>query len=139
MKKLFAVLALATIVSFILSGCGQDLNVTVYNATGITYPYTGWVAIEAHTEGNSQWLDAVSSCNDETGVDQYNSMTFRVKENSTLEIGGNGEQWETDSNGDLVKTPITLPTGSATLYGGFPDAPEWFASVNLDSVVIYKK
>jgi hypothetical protein len=135
-KNLLSLIAISSIILF--TGCGQDLNLTVYNATGLQYPYA-WMAINVNSENNDNWFEPTQYCDNDTQVNEFNSLTIKLKENSSINIGGNGVTYEDDGSGGTTTTDFTLPKGQATLYGGFPDAPEWFAAVNLESVTIYKK
>jgi uncharacterized protein YceK len=136
MKKIALIIIVLT-VGFILSGCGQTLNFTVYNATGVTNYGGGWVAIDIDSEGQAQWLLATGTALTETDCNSTNSLSVKVKENDTVSIGGNGE-YSTDGT-PATLTTFTLPKGQKTVYGGFLDQPAWYAAVNMDSVIFYTK
>jgi len=112
MKK--AAFLCGALIILLFTGCGQDLNAVAYNSTCITYT-AGWVAVNAHSE-----------------------ITDKAKENETINIDSNGLTY--DDPGDTSSyTTFTLPTGSQTLYGGFLKTPDWYAAVNMESVIIYRK
>ena len=134
MKKTSALITISLAVIFIFSGCGQDVNLTVYNATGITSA-SGWLAISVKSEYNSDWFFPTSYAANETYCSPSNSYTVKLKENTSVTVGGNGIVYD----GEGGESEITLPIGNVLLYGGLTGAPAWYAAVNLESVVFYKK
>lgn len=134
MKKIITVVLTALIASFIFTGCGQDLNLTVYNATGITSA-TGALAISIKSDYNSNWFFPTSYAADETYCTPSNSYTVKLKENTEVTVGGNGVLYEEEGG----ESEFTLPIGTVLLYGGLTSAPAWYASVNMESVVFYTK
>ena len=138
MRKIALFLA-SLIVVMILSGCGQDLTVTVYNHSGIVSYYNEWIVMNASTERYNGGITALRSTDFDTDVNDTNSFTFQAKENDTLAINANGQYYVTDSSGNTTLTTFTVSPVTQKLSGGFPDAPKWFAAVYLDNVVIYRK
>ena len=137
MKNIIIILAL-TVSGLLLSGCGQDLDVTVYNATGITSA-SGWVAIDANTNDSAQWIEPTGTALSDINCDATNSFTYKAKENATLNIGGNGQYATVDSLGAVTMHSFTLPNGTQILYGDLLSTPHWYAAVNMQSVIFYKK
>lgn len=135
MKKASVIILAAIISSFLFTGCGQDLNLTVYNSTGVSAA-TGWVAINVASENNNNWFFPTTYALDESQCTSSNSTTLKLKENTTVTISGNGINF---GEGDGADTSFTLPTGEVTLYGGLTGVPAWYASVNMNTVVFYKK
>ena len=137
MKKTAIILAMFLSV-FIMTGCGQEMDVTIYNATGINST-NGWIAINAHTQANDEWILPTNYATSDEDCDSTNSFTYKVKENDILEIGGNGVLYIDDGSGNISESEFTLPTGEKTLYGDLLSTPHWYAAVNMDSIVFYKK
>lgn len=134
MKKTSIMLIISAISIFLFAGCGQDVNLTVYNATGITSA-SGTLAISVKSDSNSDWFFPTSYAANETYCSPSNSYTVKLKENTTVTVGGNGVIFQ-EGGGE---SEITLPIGTVLLYGGLTGAPAWYAAVNLESVVFYKK
>jgi len=137
MKKLLLII-FSVIILFLLFGCGQEVNVTVYNATGIPVVAGEWIAINIHSENNDNWFLPTTYAKNDTECDKNNSLTIKLKENSTISVGANGKYYDL-SQPTPVLTDLTVPVSTATVYGGFPDPPAWYAAVNMKSVLIYKK
>lgn len=123
---------------FIMSGCGQEMDVTVYNATGISSS-GGWLAINVHAPGNDQWVLPIDYALSDEECDSTNSFTFKAKENDNIEIGGNGATFVDDGSGNISEQEFTLPEGEKIIYGEFLATPHWYAAVNMESIVFYKK
>ncbi len=139
MKKA-VVASIIVIFMLLFSGCGQELKITVYNATGYSTASSGWVAINAHSESFDQWILPTTYAVSDAYCDANNSYTFTAKENDTIEIGGNGAEYTFDSTGNVIgQNPFTLPNGTKTIYGDFLSTPTWYAAVNMESIIFYKK
>ncbi len=134
-KKL--VFSLCLFIIFLFYGCGQELNVTVYNATGINSSY-GWVAININSENNNNWFLPTEYAKNDSECNEKNSLTIKLKENNTIKVAANGQYYDM-SQPTPVLTDFEVPESTATVYGGFPDPPRWYAAVNKESVIIYKK
>jgi hypothetical protein len=136
MKKF---LLIAAIFAFILMfyGCGQNLDITVYNAV----PVAGaqWIMINGHTEHHDQWMGPTSFADKSDECDNTNSMSFQSPENDTLHVAANGERYVIDSTGNTTIQSYTVPDTTQVLYGGLLEQPHWYAEVNLTSVIIFKK
>lgn len=135
MKKISGIIVFTVVSMFLFSGYAQDLNLTVYNSTGVTAA-TGWVAINVSSDKNNNWFFPTTTAADETQCTSSNSTTLKFKENTTVTVLGNGVHFGPSGG---ANTTFTLPTGTVTLYGGLTGAPDWYASVNMDTVVFYKK
>ncbi len=136
MKKI-TILFIVSLMIFFFYGCGQDVNVTVYNSTGINSS-TGWIAINVNSENNDNWFEPTDYANNDSDCGPDNSITIKIKENSTIKVTANGYYYDY-SQPTPVLTSFEVQTSTATIYGGFPEPPNWYASVNLESVIIYKK
>ncbi len=136
MKKITVLIIFSSIILFFY-GCGQDLNVTVYNATGINSSI-GWIAININSENNDNWFTPTDYANNDSECDANNSITIKLKENSNISVNANGQYYDL-SQPTPVLTKFEVPAATATIYGGFPEPPHWYAAVNLESVIIYKK
>ena len=136
MKKT-ALIIFSLLILFIISGCGQQMDVTVYNAN----PMYGaeWIAINAHTTGHDQWLDPTGFADQASECDSTNSMTFKGNENEPLAVSANGMMYNTDANGNTTLVAFSVPVTSQTLYSEFLSQPHWYAEVNLQSVIFFKK
>jgi len=139
MKKSLAFLLLVSASLFILTGCGQDLNVTILNRSGISNHGYSWISIHAHTERFNKTLIPDGYAASDEDITPGNSYSFKAKENDTLQVNANGQTAEVDSDGNVTYTDFVVETQSATLFGGFPDSPDWFAAVYLNEVIIYRK
>lgn len=137
MKKLLLI-TFSVIILFLFFGCGQEVNVTVYNATGIMSATGEWIAININSESNDNWFLPSTYAKNDTECDKNNSLTIKLKENSTISVGANGQRYDL-SQSPPVLTDFKVPVSTATIYGGFPDPPSWYAAVNMESVLIYKK
>lgn len=141
MKKIAALIMLLFAVLFI-AGCGQDVEVTIYNASGV-YGYANqYILIEARGDHLDQWKYAADVAHDDSELNEDNSFTVKMKENSTLEVEAEGQYYTVDGNGNTSLTKFNTNengTFSATIYGGFPSAPKWYAACYKDGVTIYKK
>lgn len=125
------------LIIFLFFGCGQEVNVTVYNATGINSSY-GWIAINIHSEDNDNWFLPTDFAKNDSECNETNSLTIKLKENKTISVAANGQYYDL-SQPTPVLTNFEVEKSTATIYGGFPDAPHWYAAVNKESVIIYKK
>ncbi len=136
MKK-FLLIAVIISAIFLFSGCGQEMDVTVYNAV----PLWGaqWIAINGHTEHHDQWFWPYDYARKYDECDNSNSVTFKGKENENLNVCANGQIYEIDAGGNTSLADFSVPVASQLLYGGFLETAHWYAEVNLTSVIIYKK
>jgi uncharacterized protein YxeA len=139
MKKMFYLITIIVII-LLTSGCGNDLKVTVYNATGLVQFQQQYIALNAHTEHHDQWFDAETTAGSADDLDSTNSFSFTAKENDTLTVGANGQKYP-DTSGNTAEAVVAfqIPVSTQVLYGGFLDNPNWYAAVNLQSVIIYRK
>ncbi|MCE5299691.1 MAG: lipoprotein [Spirochaetia bacterium] len=137
MKKIKSIIP-AIVLTAMLSGCSQEIKVTVYNATGVTSD-NGWIAMNADTGSHNEWFEATSAAYSEADVDETNSFSFTAKENDTLTVQANGQYYTVASGGGVTTTDFDIPSSTQVLYGEFLGDPQWFASVNMESVVIFKK
>jgi hypothetical protein len=138
MKKLLLCAGIILSMS-LFTGCGQDVNMTVYNHSGVV-PYLGeYIGITADYEGGGaiSFLPTTSTLSDD-GVTTDNSIVFKVKENKQVGIKAFGAYYVTDSSGNTSLAAISLTT-TATVYGGFPTAPAWYAAVFVDGITVYHK
>jgi hypothetical protein len=138
MKKL---LLYSGIISSLLlfSGCGQDVNMTVYNHSNVVPYLSEYIGITANYEGGgSISFFPTTSASSDNGVTADNSVVFKVKENKQVDIKAFGQYYVTDSSGNTSLAAISLTT-SATVYGGFPTAPAWYAAIFVDGITVYHK
>ncbi|HPD18636.1 MAG TPA: hypothetical protein PLF61_03115 [Candidatus Goldiibacteriota bacterium] len=141
-KRIF----LLSIIMILLCGCGQEFDVTVYNKSGITFSGTTdptWIAINSslkNVDGTDITFFPSGVALSEADVNPTNSVTFKAKENQTLSIHANGNEYTYDSNGNTsgIKT-FEIKTIEQVLYGEFLSEPHWYAAVYKDNVIIYKK
>lgn len=138
MKKIVFIPAIISVV-ILLSGCGNDLKVTVYNASGVVSVGLQYIAIDANTGAHDQWFVATDTATSSDNIDSNNSFVFTAKENDTLNVSANGQKYDSTGNTANGVTAFQVPASTQVLYGGFLDNPQWYAAVNLQSVVIYKK
>ncbi len=127
-------------------GCGQEFDVTVYNKSGITYSgYTDptWIAISVslkNIDGTNITFLPSGVALSENDVNATNSTTFKARENETLSVYANGNEYTYDGGGNTngVKT-FEVKAVEQVLYGEFLSDPHWYAAVYKDNIVIYKK
>jgi hypothetical protein len=127
-------------------GCGQEFDVTVYNKSGIASSGTTdptWIAISSslkNIDGTDVTFFPSGIAFSENDVNPTNSVTFKAKENETLSIHANGNEYTYDSNGNTngIKS-FEIKTVEQVLYGEFLSEPHWYAAVYKDNVIIYKK
>jgi hypothetical protein len=136
MKKFLPIFAILTGVIFI-TACGNNLSITVYNAI----PLYGveWAAINGHTEHHDQWFYPLNFAQTSDACDATNSVTFESPEGDTLHVGANGKIYTVDATGNTTLSDFSVSDTTQLLYGGFLDQPHWYAEVNLQSVIIFKK
>jgi hypothetical protein len=138
MKKIIIILSMPFI--FLLSGCGQQLDVTVWNASGIESYANQWIAITANwSDGGNRNLYPYTSAVDENNLDATNSVSFKAPENSKLTVMCNGQYYTADSTGNTTLTVFATDPYSQSLYGGFMDPGHWYAAAYKNAIVIYKK
>jgi hypothetical protein len=136
MKKFLPVFAILTGV-MLITACGQNLQITVYNAI----PLYGleWAAVNGHTDHHDQWFYPSNFADKFDECDATNSMTFESPENDTLHVAANGKRYIVDGTGNTTLADFVVDDTTQLLYGGFLDQPHWYAEVNLGSVIIYRK
>ncbi len=144
MKKSLFLIGTILIFIFLFSGCGQNIQVTVWNNSGIVPYYSGeWIdaTISSNTgvTRSQEFLETAVNTTGSTDVplDNNNSFTVTLKENANITVTDNGYYY---ANGVSTTTAIQFSnTASQTIYGGFPDSPHWYAACFLNSVIIYKQ
>ncbi len=119
----------------IITGCGQQLPITVYNSIPIAGAQQ--IAINANTGGNDQWFAPTTYALNSDGCNATNSVSFNGNENDTLTVGASGYVF-VDSTDTSVTAFYLTPTAQV-IYGEFMSTPHWYAEVNLGSVIFYKK
>ncbi len=137
MKKYLVLIILLTAILF--CGCGQELDVTVYNASGISSYAEQYVLIELRSGHVDMWKNADTYAKNESEIDENNSFTVKLKENDTIYVEAEGQYYVEDSGGNTSLVEFDTGTFSTTIYGGFLEAPSWYAACYKDSVTIYKK
>ena len=139
MRKKLKLLLLLIMLIF-LYGCGQEVNVTVYNHSGVTPYVDQYIGITASWEnGGSRSFFPTDSASSDSEINENNSISFKVKENSQLSVNAWGQYYETDACGNTSLVSIDLGPEVVTVYGGFPDPPSWYVAVFLNEIFIYKK
>ncbi|HDQ25607.1 MAG TPA: hypothetical protein ENN43_02545 [bacterium] len=137
MKKA-GIILLSVFIAVMAAGCGQEMNLTVYNSTGIVSGGEQYVVLHASWDGGQKWYPTSTHALDDSYVNEKNSFTVKVKEHDTVRVSAEGAYYkdettlvtfDLDSKGDFTQV----------VYGGFLEAPSWYAAVNLESVVFYKK
>jgi len=144
MKKFLILFLTAFIFSILFAGCGQNVQVTVWNNSGVVPIYAGqWLAgtLASNTGQNrtQTFLESADNITDASDValDDYNSFTVTLKENANITVTDNGYYYANGVTGSGATAFSN--TASQTIYGGFPDAPHWYAACYINSVVIYKQ
>ncbi len=135
-KYLVSMILLASV---LFCGCGQELNVTVYNASGISSYSEQYVLIELRSDHVDMWQTVDTYAKNESEIDENNSFTVKLKENDTIYVEAEGEYYVEDSAGNTSLVEFDTGISSATIYGGFMEAPSWYAACYKDGVTIYKK
>jgi hypothetical protein len=120
---------------FMFYGCGQELNLTVYNDTGILPTSETYCAARVEWEGGTQ---SHTFSGTGTDISASNSFTVQIKEGSEATVYGYGYYYEEDSGGRTTVASY-LQTGVQSVYGGYLEAPNWYACLYMDKVLIYKK
>ena len=135
MKNTAVILALLSAIFFI-SGCGQQVDITVYNDN----PIFGaeWVAINTHSEHNDQTFWPNSFATRAEDCDSTNSITFKAPENDTLIVSANGQLYASGVTSSSL-TAFSISPVSQLIYGGLFEDTHWYGEVNLTSVIFYKK
>lgn len=136
MKKLI-LSAVIIFVALLFYGCGQKVDVTVYN-TGWPIGGAQWLVTSASWNGGSMNQPFTGRAYDLSGLAANNSFTFEARENDNLVITANGQQYQIDTSGNTTLVDAEFNTGT-TLYGGFLDTAHWYAAVYMDAIVIYKQ
>jgi len=124
---------------FLLSGCGQSLQVTVWNDSGVVPSLNGqWLAgtltPNTGTTTSQVFLETATS---DSSLDGNSSFTVTLKENANITVTDNGYYYP---NGVTTSGATSfMNTATQTIYGGFPNPPHWYASCFINAVVIYKQ
>src|ERR1035437_86921 len=121
---------------FFISGCGQQVDISVYNSTAIFG--AEWVAINTHTEHHDQWFWPNSYATRAEDCDSTNSITFKAPESDTLIVSANGQMYASGVTASGLAN-FNVPSSSQLIYGGLLEDTHWYGEVNLTSVIFYKK
>lgn len=126
--------------------CGQEFDVTVYNKSDITYSGISdptWIAISSgikNVDGTNITFLPQSVALSENDINATNSITFKARENETLSVYANGNEYTYDGSGNTSGVQsFEITTVEQVLYGEFLSEPHWYAAVYKDNIVIYKK
>lgn len=144
MKKLLLITAILSVV-FLFSGCGQEMDVTIYNTSGVTYSGIGdqtYIQITAdisNLDGTNITFFPSGVALTDSECDATNSYTITGKENETLHLYAKGYRYNVDSSGNTTLVDFYVDPVNKILYGSFLEAPRWYAAVFTNSIVIYKK
>ncbi len=140
MEKIRALFFLALASLFLFTGCGQDLNVTVINRSSISWNGSGdYIWINVNTERFNKSFLPTESAMDDKDINSNNSFSFKAKENDTITINTNGKMYQVDGDGNTTLVDFESKIATATLFGGFPDAPDWYAGCYYNEIIIYRK
>ncbi len=132
-KTLFAMTAI--VFTVFAAGCGQDINLTVYNDTGITPYALAYCGARVETDdATTNKLFTGTGNVPENG----NSFSIQVKEGRTVNIYGYGYYYQADSNGNTTLQTYSR-SATAQVYGGYLESPNWYAALFMDKILIYKK
>lgn len=139
MKK-FLFLAAIIPAIFLFSGCGQEMDVTVYNATGITSA-NGSIAINGHTDKVDMWGTPSTYALSADDVNSTNSISFKAKESDTLSVSANGYICTAVDATGMCTAVQSFYVGPSeqVIYGSFMEDAHWYAAINMGSIVFFKK
>jgi len=137
-KVLFLILAAVT--AFVLSGCGQDVNVTVYNHSGVVPSGDQYIGITVEADGSDSlsFFPTENSLSDGE-ITEGSSRVLKVKEGKTVSVNAWGQYFVTGADDSLSLETFEVGPQTAVVYGGFPSAPDWYAAVFMNEITIYKK
>ncbi|MFP4465902.1 MAG: hypothetical protein ACLFP1_02520 [Candidatus Goldiibacteriota bacterium] len=132
------VLLLGSII-FLFTGCGQDVQLTVYNSTNVTSA-NGWVWLQMASDSIEQRHAATDNADTVEQLNESNSFTVKIKENEIVNVHIEGGVYTRDSEGTVTGSDeFEADSSPFTVFGGFPDAPRWFASANKESVIVFRR
>lgn len=134
MKKAAIIIALIAAM-LIFSGCGQDINLTIYNDTGITPGAETYCGARVEWEQGTTAKLFSGSGND---ITSSNSFVVQVKEGYDVTVIGYGVYYVEDASGNTSLASY-VESSTATVYGGYLEANNWYACLYMDKVLIYKK
>lgn len=137
MKKIAIIAATAAVLSFFCGCGGQDINMTVYNDTGILPTAETYCGARVEWDKGTTAQLFSGSGND---VTSSNSFTVQVKEGYSVKVIGYGTYYTViDAAVGNTKLASYAQTATASVYGGYMEAANWYACLYLDKVLIYKK
>jgi len=136
MKRMVLLLA---VFLMIFAGCGQDVQFTVYNSTGINSA-SGLIWLHMSSDSIEKWHSATTYADTIEQLDETNSFTVKIKENETVNVHVEGKVYVRDSEGIVTGyDEFSADSSPVTVFGGFPDAPRWFASANKESIIVFRR
>jgi len=139
MKKVLFLTVMAAAM-FILAGCGQDVNFTVYNHSGIVPSGNQYIGITVEADGtDSLSFFPTQNALSDSEITDGNSRVIKVKESKTVSVNAWGQVFVTGTEGELTTESFEIGPQTAVVYGGFPSAPDWYAAVFMNEITIYKK
>ena len=142
MKKTAIIAIIFILFVFLFAGCGQKMDVTVYNTTGITQLAQQYVQMSAwldQDQGSNYTQIPTGDAKTEAYCDDTNSFTIKAKENQTLSVYSQGYYYQSDSSGNTSLVHFEDTTVTKTLTGGMLSTPHWYAAIYLNNIVIYEK
>lgn len=134
MKKILA-FSIFLFSAVLFSGCGQDINLTVYNDTGIV------PGSETYCGARVEWNNGTEAhlfSGSGNSISDSNSFSVTVKEGYDVTVIGYGWYIVSDSSGNTSAASYEQ-SASANVYGSYLDSKKWYACLYMDKVLIYNK